>query len=51
MKRQIRKYARRWEDNIKASVTEVGHEVMSSIYLVQDKEKFCMCCKQNNNAF
>jgi hypothetical protein len=41
----------RWEDNIKASVTEVGREVMNSILLVKDKEKLCMLCEQNNETF
>jgi hypothetical protein len=38
-KRPIGIYGRRWKDNIKTDLTEIGFEDMVWIYLVQDRER------------
>jgi hypothetical protein len=39
-KRPLRKPSRRWEDNIKMDLQEVGRRAMDWIDLVQDRERW-----------
>jgi len=36
-KRPLGKYRRRWEDNIRMDVREIGWEVVDTVHLTQDK--------------
>jgi hypothetical protein len=38
-RRQLRRPRRRWEDNIKMGLTEIGLEVMDWIHLAQDRDR------------
>jgi hypothetical protein len=47
-KRPIGRARRRWEDNVRMDLREIGYKAVDRIHLVQDRGPMMSCCVQGN---